>query len=246
MSGSSSTIRIPEHVSPSSGSFRRRRFFGTTSGLSNDAREGLRMGSDDVPRQCGQAAGRYKKRPREDRSPSQLWLHWRWRRAPCTPRRRPPTCSNRARCSASATGVEPNITYLTVNGWNARLDLYLPLHATAPAATFVYFHGGGWVTGSKDESALEVLPYLAMGFAVVNVDYRLAQVAPAPAAAEDARCALRWVFRHAQQYGLDPGASSPAGCRRAGTWRCSRRWRPSPPASIACARATRTSRSRRS
>ncbi len=103
-----------------------------------------------------------------------------------------------------ATGVEPNITYLTVNGWNARLDLYLPLHATAPAPTFVYFHGGGWVTGSKDESGLEVLPYLAMGFAVINVDYRLAQVAPAPAAAEDARCALRWVFRHAQQYNLDP------------------------------------------
>jgi acetyl esterase/lipase len=100
--------------------------------------------------------------------------------------------------------VEPNITYLTVNGWNARLDLYLPLHATAPAPTFVYFHGGGWVTGSKDESGLEVLPYLAMGFAVVNVDYRLAQVAPAPAAAEDARCALRWVFRHTQQYNLDP------------------------------------------
>jgi len=100
--------------------------------------------------------------------------------------------------------VEPNITYLTVNGWNARLDLYLPLHATAPTPTFVYFHGGGWVTGSKDESGLEVLPYLAMGFAVVNVDYRLAQVAPAPAAAEDARCALRWVFRHTQQYNLDP------------------------------------------
>ncbi len=100
--------------------------------------------------------------------------------------------------------VEPNLTYLTVNGWNGRVDLYLPLHAVAPAATFVYFHGGGWVTGSKDEAVLEVLPYLAMGFAVVNVDYRLAQVAPAPAAVEDGRCALRWVFRHAQQYGLDP------------------------------------------
>jgi acetyl esterase/lipase len=101
--------------------------------------------------------------------------------------------------------IEPNIIYLTVNGWNARLDLYLPIHASGPTATFVYFHGGGWVTGSKDEAALEVLPYLAMGFAVVNVDYRLAQVALAPAAVEDGRCALRWVFRHAQQYGLDAG-----------------------------------------
>jgi acetyl esterase/lipase len=100
--------------------------------------------------------------------------------------------------------VEPDITFVNANGWDGKLDLYLPLHPAGRAPTFVYFHGGGWVTGSKDQASLEVLPYLAMGFAVVNVDYRLAQIAPAPAAAEDCRCALRWVFRHAQQYGLDP------------------------------------------
>ena len=42
-----------------------------------------------------------------------------------------------------------------------------------------------------------------MGFSVVNVDYRVARVALAPAAVEDARCALRWVIRHAPQYGFD-------------------------------------------
>jgi acetyl esterase/lipase len=100
--------------------------------------------------------------------------------------------------------VEPNIAYVNAGGWNGKLDLYLPIHPVGKSPTFVYLHGGGWVTGSKDQAALEVLPYLAMGFAVVNVDYRLAQAAPAPAAAEDCRCALRWVFRHAEQYGLDP------------------------------------------
>jgi acetyl esterase/lipase len=100
--------------------------------------------------------------------------------------------------------VEPDVTFVNASGWNGKLDLYLPIHPVSRSPTLVYFHGGGWVTGSKDQSVLEVLPYLAMGFAVVNVDYRLAQVAPAPAAAEDSRCALRWVFRHAEQYGLDP------------------------------------------
>jgi acetyl esterase/lipase len=100
--------------------------------------------------------------------------------------------------------VEPDVVFENVRGWNGKLDIYLPIHPTGRSPTFVYFHGGGWVTGSKDQAALEVLPYLAMGFAVVNVDYRLAQIAPAPAAAEDCRCALRWVFRHAEQYGFDP------------------------------------------
>src|SRR5437867_6806106 len=42
-----------------------------------------------------------------------------------------------------------------------------------------------------------------MGLNVVNVEYRLARVAQAPAAVEDCRCALRWVIQNAKQYGID-------------------------------------------
>jgi acetyl esterase/lipase len=99
--------------------------------------------------------------------------------------------------------VEPNIIYLAVGGWNGKLDLYVPRRAGTQMPIAILFHGGGWVTGSKDEIALDVLPYLAMGFAVANVDYRLARVAQAPGAVQDSRCALRWVIRHAEQYGFD-------------------------------------------
>ena len=44
-----------------------------------------------------------------------------------------------------------------------------------------------------------------MGWAVANVEYRLARVALAPAAVEDGLCALRWIIRNAEQYGLDTG-----------------------------------------
>src|ERR1700748_603692 len=103
---------------------------------------------------------------------------------------------------ATSHRVEPNVIYLATPDWNGKLDIYLPRRPEGPLPTALLFHGGGWVTGSKDEIALDVLPYLAMGFAVVNVDYRLARVARAPAAVQDARCALRWVIRHAKPYGL--------------------------------------------
>jgi len=42
-----------------------------------------------------------------------------------------------------------------------------------------------------------------MGWAVVNVEYRLGRVSLAPAAVEDCRCALRWVIRNAEEYNFD-------------------------------------------
>ena len=104
-----------------------------------------------------------------------------------------------------ATGYRlvPNITYLRAGGWDLRLDVYQLRAATAPSPTLIYIHGGGWTNGSKERSALSFLPYLEMGWAVVNVEYRMADVAHAPAAVEDCRCALRWVYRNAEQYNFD-------------------------------------------
>ncbi len=65
------------------------------------------------------------------------------------------------------------------------------------------FHGGGWVAGSRDVDTLRLLPYMQMGFAVVNVEYRMAKTALAPAAVEDTLCALQWLGRNAKQFNLD-------------------------------------------
>ena len=100
--------------------------------------------------------------------------------------------------------VVPNVTYLTVNGWDGKLDLYLPRGLARPHPTLIYIHGGGWMGGSKEDSVLHLIPYIEMGWAVVNVEYRLGHSALAPAAVEDCHCALRWVIRHAKQYNLDP------------------------------------------
>jgi acetyl esterase/lipase len=101
--------------------------------------------------------------------------------------------------------VLPNITYLTANNYDAKLDLYLPLRETSPVPTLVYIHGGGWVGGTKEGSMLSIVPYLEMGWAVVNVEYRLGRVSLGPAAVEDCRCALRWVIAHAKEYNFDAG-----------------------------------------
>ena len=98
----------------------------------------------------------------------------------------------------------PNLTYLRAGGLDLTLDLY-QARGDGPMPTLIYFHGGGWTNGSKESSALTFLPYLEMGWSVVNAEYRLADVAHAPAAVEDCRCALRWVYRNAERYNFDVG-----------------------------------------
>ncbi len=97
----------------------------------------------------------------------------------------------------------PNVTYATASNTELKLDLYLPRNPAGAVPVVVYFHGGGWVEGRKEGNSLHLLPWLTMGWAAVNVEYRLARSAPAPAAVEDVRCALRWIGVHCRQYGLD-------------------------------------------
>lgn len=96
------------------------------------------------------------------------------------------------------------ITYVTRNGYDARLDLYRRKDTTTPQPTVIYFHGGGWGGGSRNSILYLLTPWFEMGFNIVNVEYRLTRDAKAPAAVEDCLCALRWVGAHAKQYNLDP------------------------------------------
>jgi len=106
----------------------------------------------------------------------------------------------------------PNLTYLVASNWDAKLDLYVTRTADKPRPTVIFVHGGGWTGGTKEGRDIGgVIPYLNMGMNVVNVEYRLARVAQAPAAVEDCRCALRWVIQHAKEYGIDASRLVVAG-----------------------------------
>jgi acetyl esterase/lipase len=99
--------------------------------------------------------------------------------------------------------VAANVTYLTATGYESKLDVYRRRDVTTPQPTMVFYHGGGWVGGTKESSFMSVMPWLEMGWNVVNVEYRMARVAEAPAAVEDALCALRFVVAQAKTYNID-------------------------------------------
>jgi len=100
--------------------------------------------------------------------------------------------------------VHANITYNTVTNFDVKLDLFVPISAESTTPAVLYMHGGGWMSGSsKETSVLETLPFLQLGWAVANVEYRSSSIALAPAAVEDCLCAFRWVARNAHRYNID-------------------------------------------
>lgn len=93
--------------------------------------------------------------------------------------------------------------YRRANSIDLKLDVITAGPETEVRPTVIYFHGGGWVHLTKEDRIFYVLPYLARGMNAVNVEYRLANQSLAPAAVEDCRCALRWVYRHAHEFGFN-------------------------------------------
>ncbi|MCE9600505.1 MAG: alpha/beta hydrolase [Spirochaetia bacterium] len=95
------------------------------------------------------------------------------------------------------------LTYRVVNGQRINLDVFRPRPEGPPMPALVYIHGGGWMTGDKERAVLHVTPFLANGWVAFNVEYRLGNVARAPAGAEDCICALKWIFKNAATYRAD-------------------------------------------
>jgi acetyl esterase/lipase len=90
------------------------------------------------------------------------------------------------------------------NNTGAELDMWQTKSDRAPfVPTVIYIHGGGWLFGDRTGAVPELLPWIARGWNVLNVEYRMSGNSLAPAAVEDCRCALRWLYRNAQQYRLD-------------------------------------------
>ncbi|EOR94899.1 putative lipase/esterase [Arcticibacter svalbardensis MN12-7] len=95
-----------------------------------------------------------------------------------------------------------NVVYTTAANWEGKMDLYLPAKERGPSPVIINIHGGGWNKGNK-ESQTGFSNFFKKGYAVANIEYRLVQVAPAPAAVEDTRCALIYLIKNAKQLNID-------------------------------------------
>lgn len=109
-----------------------------------------------------------------------------------------------ATTAPSRIQAQSNLTYVVIDGHEDKLDIYRRRGPGGPDPTLIYIHGGGWSGGHKEDGIMYTLPWLEMGWDVVNVEYRLGADTGAPGPVEDCLCALRWIVDHATEYRIDP------------------------------------------
>lgn len=101
----------------------------------------------------------------------------------------------------------------TIDGYAGAIPvrLYRPDDAAA-LPVVLYFHGGGFTSGSLDDADTPARFIAAHCPAlVVSAGYSLAPAAPFPAAPEDSHAAAVWIAAHAHDFGGDPTRLAVAG-----------------------------------
>ncbi len=100
--------------------------------------------------------------------------------------------------------AEEDIVYKKTATSNLKLDIYCPKISSEekwPAVLLI--HGGGWISGSKENLRILAQHLAENGFVAITASYRLSREAPYPAGVIDLKDALRWMKLNAEKYHVD-------------------------------------------
>ncbi len=86
-----------------------------------------------------------------------------------------------------------------------KLDVYTPRGSQNPAAVVIFFYGGRWTSGSKDDYKFVAQALTSRGFIVVLPNYRLYPQVKFPVFIEDGAQTIAWTRQNISQYGGNPG-----------------------------------------
>lgn len=112
-----------------------------------------------------------------------------------------------------------SVTYSHVGNESLELDMWLPqqLRSGVPAPAVVWLHGGGFVRGARGATPKWNEWLNERGYALFDVEYRLAPPARWDQAPRDVDCALGWIAMNAGQYNVDPRRIVLVGASAGGT-----------------------------
>ncbi len=97
-------------------------------------------------------------------------------------------------------------------GTDLALDVWVPpADRRGPHPVLLFFYGGSWIDGRRQDYGFVAKAYAMRGFVVVVPDYRKLPDGRFPAFMQDASDALGWTARNIARFGGDPGRLAVGG-----------------------------------
>jgi acetyl esterase/lipase len=82
-----------------------------------------------------------------------------------------------------------------------KLDVYRPCHALSGGDVIIFFYGGDWQAGQKQDYRFVAQALASHGFLTILPDYRLYPCVTFPSFVEDGARAVRWTHDNASTFG---------------------------------------------
>jgi len=100
------------------------------------------------------------------------------------------------RPTPSNIGIDKDVEYANINGVSLKADIYYPRDQSKKYPGIAMVHGGGWISGSKDNEKYMAQELASKGYVAMVVGYRLADVAKYPAAIDDVENAIKFLKKN--------------------------------------------------
>jgi len=126
-------------------------------------------------------------------------------------------CSCLAQAKPAQKPLGKVYTYKETNGVKREMEIFFPKHhesAKKPVPAIIFFHGGGWASGSRKSFSYQCDYFAKRGIVAATVTYQLTDKkgkatlkknqSPKRLCIPDAKSAIRWVKQHADELGIDP------------------------------------------
>lgn len=99
--------------------------------------------------------------------------------------------------------IDKDVEYKNINGISLKADIYYPKDQSEKYPGIAMVHGGGWISGSKENEKYMAMELASKGYVVIAIGYRLADVAKFPAGVEDIETGIQWLKKNHKKYVLD-------------------------------------------
>ena len=99
--------------------------------------------------------------------------------------------------------VSKDVEYKNSDGRSLKADIYYPDNSSQKYPGIILVHGGGWISGSKENERFLAQELASKGYVAMAINYSLSDDAKYPTAVQDIEDALKFLKKHRKEFSLN-------------------------------------------